>query len=521
MAALPKTFRYLGLGIAAALVLGACVSPPDQSENSGASTGGTSGGDVDSGGPKNPGSADEISYDDLVDGLSELDGPYLVDTANTTWDVTYKEGAQVISGDGLQALISADQSSGDYVFDSAAAQKANISLREGEVLLLAGHSLVRITGVSESGGQVNVSTEPASLDDVIQDGTVAWDVPLEFDFDHFFTSVEPDGGGQAMSMAPAAFTNEPQLTAIGLEMPDGSIVSVDDKSDIAEAIYDSLSVDRDNKSVEWEFSANGNRYQFRLTSHGDSIDILVVVSRYEGSRATLAYRAEGTVGSVRSVASANYAGGELANSDVNLDNLAADLDLSISAAGAGVAAMRTEIPVPFLKYTWLVGPVPVTVEMKANIVGSISASADASATAKASFSYRGGAGVKFNGTSLSAAGNTVSAGIEPEPADSAASMGINVDAQYGVAFPEVSLSMFGQGVVPYIRPGFLLGSSLTWGDPAAGFPASSICKEAYVRTEVAIGYDLKVLGRTLSSGEENLYEDRKDTRGESCPPEEG
>lgn len=517
MARLPISFRYLGLGFAVVLALSSCASPTESRKDPGSkSRVDDSGGGVTAGG-----AGSEISESDVLVGLSDDEREYLVDTAETTWDVTYKEGTQVVSGAGLDALISADLGSGDYVFDRQKAENSGIELSQGEVLLLAGHSLVQITGVTESGGQANVTTEPASLDDVIQDGTVAWDVPLEFDFDQFFTSIEPDGSGDTLSMAPVALNGQPQLTAIGMAMSDGSVVPVDDAADVAEAIYDSISVDPDNKSVEWEFSSNGNRYQFRLTSHGDSIDILVVVSRYQGSRASLAYRAEGTVGSVRSVASANYANGQLEDSDVNLDNIAADLDLSIAAAGAGEGSLKTEIPVPFLKFTWLVGPVPVTLEMKANIVGSIQAQADASATAKASFSYRGGAGVSFNGASLSAAGDTISAGIDPEPADSASSMGINVDAQYGVAFPEVSLSMFGQGLVPYIRPGFVLGSSLTWGDPAAGFPASSICKKAYVRTEVAIGYDLKVLGRSLSSGEENLYEDRKDTQGDSCPPDEG
>lgn len=514
MAALPKKFNCLALGVAATLALVSCSSPPDSSTDPGAADG-TVGSNVDSGTGK--GVAGDIPQDAVLAGLDEEDAEYLVNSGETTWDVTYNSDVQVVSGKELDALLLADQTSGEYVFDRAAAENAGIDLTEGEVLLLAGHSLVRVTGVNESGDQVNVTTEPASLDEAIQDGTIGWDVPLTFDFDQFFTSVQPGGEGDTLSMNEIELTETPQLSGIGMEMPDGSILPVADSKDIAEAIYDSISVDPENKSVDWEFSFDGSKYQFRVTSHGDSIDILIVVSRPHGGEATMAYRAEGTVGSVRSVAKANYADGELKDSDVNLDNLAVDLDLSIAAAGAGVANLRTEIPIPFLKFTWTVGPVPVTLEMKANIVGSINAKADASATAKASFAYRGGAGISFEGASLSAGGHTVSAGMDPEPADSAASMGINVDAQYGVAFPEVSISMLGQGLVPYIRPGFLLGSSLTWGGPAAGFPASSLCKEAYVRTEVAIGYDFKVLGRSLSSGEDYLYEDKKETESENCP----
>src|SRR5690625_1399579 len=507
MASWPKSFSCLVFGIAATLALSSCASLPQGPSKSGSASDG--GGQV--------AVAGDIAHEEVLAGLSDENAEYLLEPSEATWDVTYNSDVEVVSGGGLDALFSADQGSGEDVFDRAAARGADICLHKGEMLLLAGHSLVRIVDVRESGVQVNVSTEPASLDDAIHDGAVAWDVPVSFDFDQLFTSIEPGGGGDTLSMETAALTVEPQLTGIGLAMPDGSVVPVVDGEDIAEAVYDSISVDKENGSVDWTFSSGPNKYQFRLTSKGDSVDILIVVSRYQGSEATLAYRAEGTIGSVRSTALANYSNGELQNSDVNLDNLAVDLDLSIAAAGAGVGSLRTEIPIPFMKFSWLVGPVPVTLDIKASITGAINAQADASATAEASFAYRGGVGVSFEGASLSAAGETISAGIDPQPADSASSMGINVDAQYGVAFPEVSLSMFGQGLVPYIRPGFLLGSSLTWGDPAAGFPASSLCKEAYVRTEVAIGYDFKVLGKSLASGEDNLYEDRKDARAESCP----
>ena len=191
------------------------------------------------------------------------------------------------------------------------------------------------------------------------------------------------------------------------------------------------------------------------------------------------------------------------------------------AARGGVSPVELEVPVPMLTYTWLVGPVPVTLDLSADIIGNVSATAQASATAKASFSYSGDAGFSFEGAGVSASGATDIGEMDPDPADSAAPMGIDVDAQFGVAFPSVSLSILGQGVVPHLHAGVVIGSRLEWGDPAAGFAASSICKSGYARMEVVGGVDLVVLGHTLAEKEHVIFEDERRGQGDGCPEDAG
>src|SRR5690606_10225609 len=142
--------------------------------------------------------------------------------------------------------------------------------------------------------------------------------------------------------------------------------------------------------------------------------------------------------------SSTYSGGQLTASDVDFRDLSSDLDLSVAVAGAGVSPVELEVPVPMLSFTWLVGPIPVTLDLSAEIIGSVTATLNASATAEASFSYRGNAGFKFEGASVSASGATDIGEMDPDPADSAAPMGVDVDAQFGLAFPKVSLSILGQ-----------------------------------------------------------------------------
>ena len=450
-------------------------------------------------------------------GLTEQQRTHLVDGGSTTWDVEYADDTVVLAGDALDALVEADDDAGTYAFESV-----DVDLAEGQVLVLAGRALRRVTSVATDGDTTTVQTEPATLADAIHEGTVAWDVPLEFSFEQFATAVEaPDA--QALGAAGevrAATAGQVRLARIGMRMPDGRVLPVQSGEEIGEAIHDSIEVDRENGSVAWTYEADGNTFQFRLTSKGDAVDILVVVSRGGAADATMAFRGEGTIASMRSVASTSYVDGELASSDIDVQELGGSLDLSLAVAGAGTAPVQLEVPVPMLTYTWLVGPVPVTVDLTAQIIGNVRAEANASAQATASFEYRGDVGITYEGTEVTTSGATDVDQMDPEPADSAAAMGLNVDAQFGVAFPKVSLSLFGQGIVPHLHWGAVIGSSLEWGGPAAGFPASSVCKQAYVRMEVTGGYDITVLGRELASETfDPLYEDERRTQGDSCPEE--
>lgn len=470
--------------------------------------------------------ASSVEIGDATAGLSQKQRAHLLDDAETTWDVTLSDDTTLVADDGLAALQSTE---GDdtFVFDADKARSAGLDLTEGRVLLVAGRALGRITGSTSGGGTVTVTTEPASLADAIAEGTVGWDVPLTYDFEQFVT--EPVSGGRAArgssgSVKPSSADADhatPRLQAISMAMPDGRrvpVVSADEDpgSELGVELGDiDIKVKPDDGAVEWTVKADDNKYQFRITAKGETADFLVVVSR-GGDDPTMAYRGEGTVGALRSSSSSSFSGGEVAGSRVGLDNLDAKVKLSASVAGAGVSPLDLKVPVPMLTFIWMVGPIPVTVDVKANIIGTVEATSKASATAKAAFSYRGDAGFSFDGGTISGSGSTEIDSLDPEPADSAAPMGIDVDAQFGVAFPEVSLSLFDQGFVPSIHFGAAIGSNLTWGAPRAGFPASSICKSGYVRAEVVGKYDFKILGQSLASGEHEFWKDRRDAQSDGC-----
>jgi hypothetical protein len=408
---------------------------------------------------------------------------HLVTDATTTFDVTYAPDTTVADGD---ALVEADDAAHRYTLAADALDRVPA---EGDVLIIAGRALGHVTSVSRDGGDVTVTLGPASLADAIDDGTVGWDVPLTF---------APDALVEAAGATPRPAPG-PHVRLAGLSM-----VGTDG---VTRAVPADLILAQDG-AVDWTYPEGDRTYRFRLTPRGEQVDIKVQVTKGGDGDPSLVYTAEGTIGSLRSVARGEFADGELTSLSVQNRQLAGDLDLSVAAAGSGLGSIDFELPGVMLEYVVLVGPVPLTIGISTKVIGNISVPNEASATAKASFSYRGDAGFSYDGSEVDVDATMGTMQLDPEPADAAGMIGSDVDVQFGVAFPRVSVSLFDQLLVPYVHTGMILGSSLTWGP---------VCKRGYVKLVVEAGYDFKVLGATLSSDKTTLAERERTAAGDNCP----
>ncbi|MBK5223431.1 MAG: hypothetical protein JJE52_11265 [Acidimicrobiia bacterium] len=259
--------------------------------------------------------------------------------------------------------------------------------------------------------------------------------------------------------------------------------------------------------LSWKYSADGNDYSFRLAPTPSKIELEVQVTRPLGGRIGLSYTGKGTFETVRATGRADFADGELASLEISQDELAGTMELSIAAAGAGDSSIDFELPGLMFKYLIPVGPVPVTVGITTKIIGNIQVPAQGSATASSRFSYSGSTGFTYDGTDVEASANMAGATMNPEPADAAALIGNAVDAQFGVAFPRFSISLFDQFLVPYIHTGFIAGARLNWGP---------VCKSAYVTTVVQGGYDFDILGIPIASDQVTFYEDTETADQDGC-----
>ena len=145
-----------------------------------------------------------------------------------------------------------------------------------------------------------------------------------------------------------------------------------------------------------------------------------------------------------------------------------------------------------IRFPFTVGPLPVILAVKVRTVAKIEVVSNASATAEANFTYGGNAGITYDGTELIP--NKDQQIENPEitggGGDLAAAIGLNVDVQWGFTAPELELQLFGNTLVPYLRPEFFIGANLKWGP---------ICQNVNLRYNVSSGLDLRFLGQNLST----------------------
>lgn len=350
------------------------------------------------------------------------------------------------------AMISQDDGTHTYEFDADALAEAGVELREGGILLIPGVALRRISTVTTADGVSTVTTSYASLNEAIHTGTLEWDHPIRYTAETLQSARIRAGD---VWLAP-------------------SVVSA--------------------TTVEWEYTVGPNMVQARLEAAGTTAQLEIEVTRMVGGAAAARFTGITTFEEMRSQAFIDIEDHETRSFSYDNAGMGGTIELRIAAAGAGLDEFAFDWPEAMIRIPITIGPVPALLILKAQIVTQLVVNGEASAQASTSFTYGGDAGFHYNGFEVS---TTASAGlgmpvVGASAGDAAAFIGNTVDAQFGVAAPKIEVALFGETIVPFIRPEFFVGSRLTWGP---------VCKSAYVRYQVQGGIDLRFFGNTLASRE--------------------
>lgn len=417
------------------------------------------------------------------------------------FDVTLSEDTAVVSPD------SVIESGGDhvYVLDASTLDATGTRLGEGSVLLIPGTALRRVTGVEESDGQLTVTTEFAALTDAFDEGDISWDVDLPttmaFQTDPDDTPVPASDEEAAGPLTDLSAMGTTEPVGVGVTLADGTMQqvawTVDEGADLP---------------LKWTYSDGGLDYTFSLGVGAEHLEVQVQVTRDVGGRTALAYTARGRIETPRSSGNIQIRDGALAEAQIDQRGLQGELELTIAAAGGGKVPIDFELPGIWFRYIIPVGPIPVMVGINARVIGDVEIPAEASAQASATYTFGGDMGFVLKDGAVDASVTMPDLNVVPEPVDSAAMINNYVNAEFGVAFPHMSISLFDQGVVPRIYPGVILGTRLQW---------APVCKTGYVNLVVQGSYDFKILGVNLLEGDTiDLIEPyKREARGESCGPE--
>lgn len=352
------------------------------------------------------------------------------------------------------AMTEADNENNTYTFDQQALADAGMELKTGNVLLISKVALGRITSVTESNGQVEVKTEFASLTEAFKEADIEWNQTFEFTEEVLEKSVMVYQGKEYSPKKNDEACAGLQAGCIG-----------------------------------WEFAVGEYTLKGRIVGQGSNAEVIVIMSKQIGNE-SVALRAESTIQSIDNYTNIQIEDHETKRFDFGNPNMQGKVKVSLAAAGGGVGPDLSFGPHTMIRFPFTVGPLPVILAVKVRTVAKVEVVSNASATAEANFTYSGNAGITYEGTELipNKGGGIESPQITGGSGDLAASIGLNVDVQWGFTAPELELQLFGNTLVPYLRPEFFIGANLKWGP---------VCQNVNLRYNVSSGLDLRFLGQDL------------------------
>jgi len=360
-------------------------------------------------------------------------------------------------GEVSRTLIESNSESDTHIFNAAALEDEGISFEQGEILLIHQTALGRITSVQESNGEVTVRTEFASLTEAFEELEMEWNESFEFTPDIIEKSVMIYQGKE--------------------------IYPQKDDEDNCAGFQEGC--------FGWNAQVGDYTLRGRIIGSGSNAEVIVILSKQVGGD-NVVFRAESTIQKIENATNLRIEDSETKQFDFQNPNMQGVVKLSLAAAGGGVSGDLGFGPQTMIRFPFAVGPLPMVLAVKVRTIAKLDVKSNASAQAEATFTYGGKAGIQYDGVELTA--NKDQQLENPQlsggSGDMAAAIGLNVDTQWGFSAPELELQLFGNTLVPYLRPEFFLHGSLTWGP---------VCQEVKLRYNVSSGLDLRLLGINVST----------------------
>jgi hypothetical protein len=405
----------------------------------------------------------------------KLDGvprtPVVLAPDTTSVDITWKPETVVVDADTIAAsLMNRYAEDGVYRFDSAATELAALS--PGQIVVLTGVDLVRVTAVETTADAIVVSTEPASLTDAVSDAEISWGVGVDVS--------EPiqlnDGSGMLRPLAaPEVLCTQPLMSESCQSSFTGTLGNLKTSQKMHTEADGTLKM-----SLSMEYPQAGNSV-LKVALNADVRSFL-----HEGSFV--------------------IHGGSLESAYVMLRDIDVAVDVDAGAVAIGGGDNFFKLPLK-LTFPFELGPIPAYVTVSGAITLTPALSEQSSFRTHAKFHVTGSSGFTMDKTTISSSGSLENVGgVEPTASD--VSYISTVNAGFGVLyeFPRVGL---GIGLVDkasvegYVTPKFEVVMNQALKIDGLGIISSS-CAKVDGNVGVFAGGVFRLGGIKLSK-EEQLY----------------
>jgi hypothetical protein len=424
----------------------------------------------------------------------------------THYDVTYTDNTVVLDRQTVQSSF-LGLGSDSTVYRFKAGTGAVERLKPGQVLLLAGMTVRKVSAVSTEGGEIEVQTAPATLAEAIQNGTISWNYAI--DWGHL-----PPGSyeamQQAMEHAPAGASRpwEPVADPAAGPVRFASLVSAPDRPAAAGG---APTISLKEKYKGWDL-------EYKLQPTGKRVNMELVASKSAGGKKFMAVSAKGWLSNFTQETILSWDQQTPDHIVVKTTGLQGEMEIKWSAFTMGekgvteVTAFQVpvDLPIPFD-----VGPIVAVLHLKAvlQVVPQL-VPPDASSGGSWKVTYRSDQGFETKNTlptpwgglhdsQMGVNGETVSAGHYP------------IGFAVGIEFPRIELSVLGTAtafvtVKSYSSSMFQPGTVLTSDIPP--------CQVGETQLMSVVGYKLGFFGLSLAEGQKEIWK-KKETKylhGKPC-----
>ena len=379
------------------------------------------------------------------------------------FDVQWDPDTTVVDETQLALLKDADTDNHVYTFDAAGVASSGLDLSPGRVMVIHGLTVRRITSAQQSGPDLVVETDYATLTEAITEGTIAWD--------------------RLIDLSPQTIST---VTVAGQEVrPRADGVVPQFKFTVGDFTYE----------IDWELL--GDKATFKFS-----------VEKSLAGPAGAKFVAEGEIRSFRSSDLIEIQGSQLQKFDHKLEGVEGDLTLSLIVAGSGRDVVNLEPTYTLLKVPFMVGLLPVELTIKIQFVFNVSVPVEGSAQISTKFTYDSDLGLQFDGVDVQSTARLgdFTMGDEQTDVGAAAAIGVN----FGLGFPRIGLSIALESIVGWAQPAYLIGGSFTFTPP---------CKEVKARFLGAAGYSLSFFGLGPKYTDSITFFDHEEVlfRSAECP----
>jgi hypothetical protein len=378
---------------------------------------------------------------------------------STYYDVTYTDNTILIDGAALSSIVDVDTANYVYTFMANEPKLANV--KTGDILLIHGLALRKVSVVNELGDNIEIETEYATLNEAIKDGTISWNKQIDFK------------KGVVPSVMMKGNLQTPRVTADGFD---------------------------------FEFKYGEFTYHIVFSFAETKADITFEITKDVVKNVTAKFTAKGKIEQFNSETNMEYQNQELMRFGQKNTNMKGDLTLNLTVAGSGRDNITFDFPVVLLKYPVLVGPIPVFINVKVLFVLNCVVPVDGSSQVEVKFSYNSVTGIKYENGTVSADASMGDQNMDKNKAQTGASSAIG--ANFGLAFPRLEIGVFDEVIVPWIQTAFLIGGDYTFTPP---------CQQARSQFIGACGLDLSFLGFGYSANKTLWQMEKILMKSGDCP----